>query len=348
MTTGTAQRRNPLFDMLKGVAIYLVVMGHVMIFGMHCDDNYIPFRIVGAVHMPLFFFISGWFSYKFAEGKLEAPRLLKRFNQLIIPTVIVGSAFYFYSPYSDIPESPCPHYIGMWLSKLKNGYWFGITLFMIMVVYRLMCPLFRRIGMGLKGGILALGVYILLSGIYAVSPVVVSDPLQLHMLSIYYVPFIAGVFARCHRTRFDKALSSSPVMTAVIVVFALSLAAVVMRPFCERLLHPGQIVFRPLLHVSLAMLAICTFKNAGSEPHPRGMLSLWCALGRNSLGIYLLHYFFIFSIPFGADILAMSAGIIPAYAAAAVGAALVVLMSMAVILLLKPSKILSKLFCGAT
>ena len=51
------------FDQMKGLAIILVVVGHVTQFayGLHGTDVN---RFLEIFHMPVFFYISGYFAYK--------------------------------------------------------------------------------------------------------------------------------------------------------------------------------------------------------------------------------------------------------------------------------------------
>ena len=52
------------FDLLKGIAIFLVVMGHVITMCIRGLDAAFIFKLIEQVHMPIFFFISGYFTYK--------------------------------------------------------------------------------------------------------------------------------------------------------------------------------------------------------------------------------------------------------------------------------------------
>ena len=51
--------RNQFYDVMRGVAILLVVIGHGIQYGYSDYDNNILFRIIYSFHMPLFMFISG-------------------------------------------------------------------------------------------------------------------------------------------------------------------------------------------------------------------------------------------------------------------------------------------------
>ena len=61
------------FDVIKGIAILLVVMGHVLIMGIHGLDKAFIFKFIEKLHMPLFFFISGYFTFKMTDNKVVLP-----------------------------------------------------------------------------------------------------------------------------------------------------------------------------------------------------------------------------------------------------------------------------------
>ena len=66
-------------DALKGFAILMVVLGHIL--QRFYSDDTLAVRFIYSFHVPLFMFLSGYVSYKiFAWNSLE-----KRFWQLIVP-----------------------------------------------------------------------------------------------------------------------------------------------------------------------------------------------------------------------------------------------------------------------
>ena len=52
-------KRLGYFDIIKGVAIFFVVMGHVITMCIRDIDNAFIFKLIAQTHMPLFFFVSG-------------------------------------------------------------------------------------------------------------------------------------------------------------------------------------------------------------------------------------------------------------------------------------------------
>ena len=51
------RHRIEYFDLLKGIAIFLVVMGHVITMCIRGLDAAFIFKLIEQVHMPIFFFI---------------------------------------------------------------------------------------------------------------------------------------------------------------------------------------------------------------------------------------------------------------------------------------------------
>lgn len=74
-------KRNELIDLLKGVAIFLVVLGHATQWFSDYDASNRLFVGIYAFHMPLFMFLSGFVSYN-PKGEIN---LSRRFQSLVIP-----------------------------------------------------------------------------------------------------------------------------------------------------------------------------------------------------------------------------------------------------------------------
>lgn len=78
--------RNPVFDIMKGFGILLVIAGH---WG---GVNKYLFNFIFSFHMPLFFILAGYF-YK---PKDTSDSLSKDFKRLIIPYLFTCSLILFY------------------------------------------------------------------------------------------------------------------------------------------------------------------------------------------------------------------------------------------------------------
>lgn len=109
------------YDLMKGIAIILVVVGHIMQFAFGYKTSEVV-NMLGIFHMPIFFYISGFFLYKEdtnLRGMLN--KLYKRILNLLIPYLVFGILWCSFSK---------SNFITMFLSG-GGRYWFLYTLFII-------------------------------------------------------------------------------------------------------------------------------------------------------------------------------------------------------------------------
>lgn len=84
--------RNELIDVIKGVAIILVVMGHCIQYGSGYDwmtsgvffDNYL-FKTIYSFHMPLFMLVSGYLFWYSIEKRVLWDNIKQRIISIILP-----------------------------------------------------------------------------------------------------------------------------------------------------------------------------------------------------------------------------------------------------------------------
>lgn len=330
--------RIPLFDVMKGVAIFLVVTGHVMLLSMQTGNDFGPARVISWIHMPMFFFISGWFCYRAASGQFANPNLRRRALQLLLPTAVVASLYYLYLPYSPAPTPPDMSYTGMWLSDSKYGYWFCPTLFVIFLMYAAVRPLLVKVGSGMFGSAICLFAMAAMLLASIILPSLLSSAFELKEAALYFAPFIAGLFAHSHKDRFDLLINKK-----------YNLAAVLLATIgCCYLMwqHKFMTAVRPAEHILVAILAyrifapLCLGKVHGS------VMRVTIFLGRNSLGIYLLHYFFLFPLSCFAPYASAPMNWFPLTIFAMLCAAGVTAVTCGVIAILKKSPFFSQIFTG--
>lgn len=85
-----ARKRNPVFDLLKFFAIFLVLWGHAIqhLHPSSYADNSM-YRFIYSFHMPLFMMIVGYFSGSVMNLTFRE-LVLKKGRQLIVPSLVVG------------------------------------------------------------------------------------------------------------------------------------------------------------------------------------------------------------------------------------------------------------------
>lgn len=76
------QKRLFYLDVMKGILIILVILGHSIQDTISDYQNNFLFRFIYSFHMPLFFAISGYLTFK---NKYDKTLLKKRALQLLVP-----------------------------------------------------------------------------------------------------------------------------------------------------------------------------------------------------------------------------------------------------------------------
>ncbi|MDE7382123.1 MAG: acyltransferase [Muribaculaceae bacterium] len=135
----SGEGRKGWLDAMRGVAIIMVVFGHVLFFGFGIT-RYQSFlgSSMGYFRMPLFFFISGFVAYKVKSAWTPGyvgPILLRKFRAQLLASVF----FLFLYSYA------CGKGKLTFLDPQLRGYWFGVVLFRIYVMYAMLSLLLHYI-----------------------------------------------------------------------------------------------------------------------------------------------------------------------------------------------------------
>lgn len=175
------------FDALKVLSIFMVIVGHVFLYSFH-ETNNLMWKLIDVVNMPMFMFISGFFS-----GTPTAKGVLKRLRTLILPTLMVGMLYTFIEG-KEIES--------FFTSSMHNGYWFCFTLFCLYIFYWI-CSLlekcFQRCKLEKYNKVIFLSVGVLL--VLVCYRFLFQDNIFTNALSIpqfyRYVPFfVYGIFVK--------------------------------------------------------------------------------------------------------------------------------------------------------
>ena len=128
MDIQTKNKRDNNIDAIKGVAILLVIIGHILQYILYSDsfDQNIFFRIIYSFHMPLFMFVSGYV-IPLSHNIQDLNWLKKRAHKLLIP-------FLFWIPAKYILKGgwKSDSFFHSFLHTLKSpdsGLWFLWVLF---------------------------------------------------------------------------------------------------------------------------------------------------------------------------------------------------------------------------
>ena len=128
------ENRIEFLDIAKGIAILLVVMGHLVQYNMTGTSATTVFDFIYSFHMPLFFMLSGYVAALRSESTSPFKYVKKKFISLVIPYFVWGGIIspliWSHSSYTKLPQ--------LWFDLfvyMKDGAWFLIVLFAIQMYY---------------------------------------------------------------------------------------------------------------------------------------------------------------------------------------------------------------------
>ena len=288
LTEYSETKRIEYIDALRGFTMLLVVMAHVCHYSFHTESAMLGFFSV--FRMPLFFTISGFVLYKpqmAFNGTDTWAFIKKKFRIQIIPTFIFFVLF----------EWLCRHdFIGGIFSGAKHGYWFTLALFYYFVIYAIIKHLCFRV----KSTNVAENAILITTGIilYVLPKFLhvffrfdsaTEDPFSISELC-YFIFFALGVLIRKHYRTFTTFLNNPIFLTTIICVTILGYFVYAKYHFPEAV----KFIFFFILRTSGIIMAIAFFfRHEGSFSSTTRLGRVFQFIGKRTLDIYLLHYFFL-------------------------------------------------------
>lgn len=290
-------KRIGYIDAIRGFTILLVVMSHVSGFGLGFNgSNTFSYRIiVESFFIPLFFFISGFVLYKtdriwtvintwkFLVGKvsflLVAPLIF-----MLALSQVKGNTF-----------------IEILFSNMKGGYWFTFSLFEYYVIYAVS----RQLGFYMKFKNLVEDVFLLIIGFTIYLCTIWTLMEKLHMMDgigglfcvpnlHYYIFLVLGTLAKKHIIRFEILLDTKYFTALLIAVF-------IVCHLVPSLANISSTVYSFVSSLSGVLLVFAFFRyyrtnfEIDDTPPNKFVERQLMFVGRRTLDIYFIHYFFIFS-----------------------------------------------------
>ena len=272
-------------DKLKGFAIILVVMGHVLEWGMGISDS--PANLFySSFHMPLFMFLSGLFAMKsFKTYNLAECQhfLYNKVRRIVVPFLVVGGAF------SILQTGGVT---AVYMGEI-SGYWFLPALFYAMVTEMVVGCMLQRLH-GYQHWYFDVSFHIFVYGLlsFAYYKTFMADiPYYLNFIKMYPF-FVIGVwFTRYQRLK-EAILSSHTLVSASVVLSFVSLWL-------------QQTIKLPIRITGFfAFVVLVNFFAAYGDR----LRSEWSIVGKYTLQIYVFHWFLIPSLlPIGAWLLRQKA-----------------------------------------
>ena len=274
-------------DSLKGLAMLLVVMGHIILFCGLGNDNNVFLRSIVLINMPLFLFLNGLVVRPLPLDN-SWTYLGRKFCQIMIPFISWGLLLTLFKHET---------YINFLLNYWKFGYWYLIVLFELFILYVIIAQVYSIISKNtsnttLKAVILfiliSFGYVLIRKGIVFLSGSIMDISSYFQILDYYPYFFIGVIIRQFKLCKYFKTYKN------LITTILLTLAP----PFLYFTSTNTEIfgILNIALRISLIFLLYIWFmtayeRNYSPDELPSKVKSLVETIGRHSLSIYMIQFF---------------------------------------------------------
>lgn len=268
-------------DALKCLGILLVIEGHVWDFGMGIETyESLSGLMLYSFNMPIFFFVSGFLAYKAQHGLIKdlIKKICQKFLFLVIPALV-----FFVFRRLQVHGNPFDL-----LTNGAGGYWFTITLWECFLIYYFVVMLFPK---GKMQDVVLIGLS--LAGVAYLSVVGQWGPklLDLNRLTKYYQFFAMGILAMKYRNSYERIMHDEPLKAVALIGFFTLLFTVNFDIWPMPMFHLLRDI---VLRYFGTFVVVSWFVNHSEVFNVDSRTNkLILGIGKKSLAIYLLQYFFI-------------------------------------------------------
>lgn len=276
------KQRLAYIDAIKCLGILLVISGHVQFMGMGIEAYDSPLSLMlYSFNMPLFFFVSGLLAFKekISTWQVNFKYIGNKFLYLVVPAIVFTIIYHLKDAGID------RFYI------LKHGfgiYWFTFTLFEIFFIYYVIYSIAKS-----KNCLVASMVVISILGVGYLSffSNYESVLLDFNHLAKYFQFFTLGVLAKMYPQKYEALMRNDYLKTGSIICFFVLLFSLYSMNMPAVVMHfLRDIVLR---YLGLYVVVAFFYCNQNSFDRPGRLNDLIMKIGKSSLAIYLLQYFFM-------------------------------------------------------
>ena len=284
MANITTKPRINKFDNLKGLAIILIVLGHMLFLTKYISISLLK-NFIFVFHLPIFFFVAGYFS------KIGPKEPMKAVKRILIPYLLFCIIYKLFL-YFIIGKTS-----GILFIEPEDTLWFLISLFTM----KILLPLLNK----LKYPVLTTTVLALLIGFIPLNLVYLGISRTFAFLPVFMVGFKYKEYKNIFDSKYPKLKEILDNNKTSILLLIISLIICVLIaynfPFKIIFLKRGYVFNSGIdgiievinRFIIIAMGIIMTLLLNKVMTNKKTILT---QIGKNSMGIYLLHYYFITSI----------------------------------------------------
>ena len=285
------KQRNNSIDAVKGIAIVLVMIGHVFVHN-HMEDAYV-YDFIKAVQMPLFMIISGYLcgqGKKIKDLKMYGSVMSKRAIAYLVPVFAWLAIMHF----GNLAEAFCTIFF-----QLDYGLWFLAVLFILtFFVYtaQLLASSWRE-----KNLVLSEFVFWIVYGIFCVSlvaQIVLGNTFLSPYLVIIYVPFyimgyVVGNYGKqflCWGTKEEGKLDCKNSRIVQVGIATMGIAFLYLA--AAKNLNSMETKFDILIQMIASVLGSAAIIYGTLWWKDGKIKNIFAKLGGYTLEIYVIHYHF--------------------------------------------------------
>lgn len=288
-----AKDRNQFVDIMRGIAMLLVVLGHTMTGCTTGAEKSFLFNIVWSLQMPLFILISGYvtrYSREISDGSGLWKYVKRRTIAYLLPWVvwsfIVRGIIFGQSNFLNLK----------WLLwHMDSGYWFLATIWTISMIFGVSTFVAKKLAKHseIKMQMITLILYLVGMGALVAIGFVADLSFFAIKLTLYYMPFyFVGYLYGQYRDRFLETRWGKTVIDVVVAICLAAWLLIITRFYLYTLPDNGVAIILRVASSITGCVAICglckgVFNNTAQNGLGGGMLR-WS--GVHSLEIYLTHY----------------------------------------------------------
>lgn len=326
-------------DAMRGFSMLIVVLGHVLLsMGIGGYSSFLS-SVLLTFRMPLFFFVSGFFSYRAIQwwNRQRICDILKRKLQAQVLCTLVFLSVYQLAMTGRID-----------LANGFGGYWFTIVLFQMYILY-LAVSLVSRL---MKFNIV-IPLLVAISAIFIVLLVFYNRDSWLYQflcwenLAKYMQFFTLGIVCSKYRHRLFQFLGSNVFIMIMVIGWIVSM----LLWYDETFKSQQPLIYSFIHDIAVRYFALFTviimfFSNKDRFSQEAKYSLILRFIGQRTLDIYMVHYFLLPHMPWMSEWLAKGNMIIPQIIISSILTATIVALSLLASSILRKSKIMETWLFG--
>ena len=261
-------------DYIRGIAMLMVVMGHVLLFSLKIEHTAL-IGIIGICEMPLFFVVSGYLTHKEREENFKRmlSRLLIRSRTLLVPLVVWS-----------IVQNICDGTVSYSLSDIyRGGYWFFLALWWCDVLNMFSAYLSKKFRLGMLGDALLYGFVYAVILLGRIKNIDLGGVLPVQSVQYYFPFFVMGLLMRKYQFLNGMVLNKYSYAVGMLLLII---------GWYFSFIESFVIWFVAALGAVVVVWMAC--REINSDLKVARILSI---VGMNTLPIYAIHYLFIGVLP---------------------------------------------------